>query len=221
MKKIAFLTLFGLFACAFLAAQNRPPFWEDVEVFRKKDALAAPATGQILFIGSSSFTLWQGVQKDFPDRKIQNRAFGGSTLEDQIRYFSTVVAPLRPRQIVIYCGENDFAQNDTLAVSTVVERFKTLFSMIRKMDRCARVAYVSMKPSPSRAHLLTKYEAANREIEAYLKRKRRTAFIDVFSKMLDEKGQPRPELFGPDLLHMNERGYAIWRAEIEPFLIKN
>ena len=188
---------------------------------RHRDSLVPPPTGQILFIGSSSFTRWVDVQKAFPDRKITNRAFGGSTLEDQIRYFSAVVGPCRPRQIVIYCGENDFANAENLPVEVVVERFKTLFSMIRGQDRRVRVVYVSMKPSPSRAHLMPKYLAANQQIEAFLHKKQRTGFVDVFSKMLGADGQPRPEIFGDDRLHMNAAGYAIWQRAIEPFLVKN
>ena len=149
-----------------------------------------------------------------------NRAFGGSTLEDQIRCFKTIVAPCRPRQIVIYCGENDFANDENATVETVVERFKTLFSMIRNESRRVSVVYVSMKPSPSRAHLMPKFEAANREIEAFLKKKRRTVFVDVFKKMLGSDGQPRPEIFSDDRLHLNAAGYAIWQSTLAPFLLK-
>ena len=55
-----------------------------------------------------------------------------------------------PKEIVIYCGENDFAADTTLAAETVFERFKTLYGMIReKMDEVP-VVYISIKPSPSR-----------------------------------------------------------------------
>ena len=39
-------------------------------------------------------------------------------------------------------------------------------------------------------------------------------------KMLNESGEPIPEIFLTDSLHMNEKGYAIWKKEIEPYLIK-
>ena len=80
------------------------------------------------------------------------------------------------------------------------------------------VVFVSIKPSPSREHLFSKMKEANRLIREYLATQRKTKFIDVFSLMLDAEGKPRKELFGPDMLHMNATGYAIWQKEIEPVL---
>lgn len=45
-------------------------------------------------------------------------------------------------------------------------------------------------------------------------------YIDVYQKMLNQQGQPIPEIFLEDSLHMNAKGYAIWKKEIEPYLIK-
>jgi lysophospholipase L1-like esterase len=38
--------------------------------------------------------------------------------------------------------------------------------------------------------------------------------------MLNQQDQPIPEIFLEDSLHMNAKGYAIWKKEIEPHLIK-
>ena len=43
-------------------------------------------------------------------------------------------------------------------------------------------------------------------------------FIDIFTPMLGENGQPRRELFGSDMLHMNAAGYELWQSIFEPFL---
>ena len=55
---------------------------------------------------------------------------------------------------------------------------------------------------------------------AILKKEKNTAFADVYHKMLDENGQPMPDIFLKDNLHMNAKGYAIWQKEIEPYLLK-
>ena len=39
--------------------------------------------------------------------------------------------------------------------------------------------------------------------------------------MLNENGEPIPEIFLEDSLHMNAKGYAIWQKEIQPYLIKD
>lgn len=44
------------------------------------------------------------------------------------------------------------------------------------------------------------------------------AFVDVFTPMLDARGEPRPELFVQDMLHLNDAGYAIWTPRVAPWL---
>jgi len=201
-------------------AQNRPAFWDDVQAFKKQDSLHFPGTNKILFVGSSSFTRWTDVQTYFPSYPIINRGFGGSTLVDQIRYVNEVVYPYRPKQIVIYCGENDLAASDTVSARTVYNRFRQLFNLIRNKFPNVPVLYVSMKPSPSRQLLMSRMREGNKLIRDFLKTKKQTGFIDVYKEMIDDEGKPIAELFVEDNLHMNKKGYAIWKKVIEPYLKK-
>ncbi|MFY7839037.1 MAG: GDSL-type esterase/lipase family protein [Lacibacter sp.] len=221
MKKF-FVSMSLLFVVLITNAQNKEPFpfWNEVQKFKTADSAAFPASNQILLIGSSSFTLWKDVQSYFPDRKILNRAFGGSTLADVIRYRYDVIFPYQPKQIVIYCGENDFASSDTVTVELVMQRFTTLFNYIRAKYKTVPVAYVSMKPSPSRLHLLEKYTEGNKQIQAFLSTKPNTKFVDVYSAMLTATGEPMPDIFKEDRLHMNAKGYAIWKTKLEKVLLK-
>jgi len=197
-----------------------PPYWNDIQNFKKQDSASFPPKNAILFIGSSSFTLWQDVQSYFPGYTIINRGFGGSTLTDQIYYAKDIVFPYNPKQIIIYCGENDFAWDSTVTVTMVFDRFKELFQMIRQKFADIPLAYISMKPSPSRRHLFLKMREANQLIKDYLGSQKNVVFIDVHSQMLTETNQPMPEIFLDDSLHMNAKGYAIWQKAIQPFLIK-
>lgn len=221
MKKISLCSLL-LFVVLLTKAQNKEPFpfWNEVQKFKTADSAAFPASNQVLLIGSSSFTLWKDVQSYFPDRKILNRAFGGSTLADVIRYRYDVIFPYQPKQIVIYCGENDFASSDTVTVELVMQRFTTLFNYIRAKYKNVPVAYVSMKPSPSRTHLLEKYKEGNKRIKDFLATKPNTKFVDVYSTMLTATGEPMPDIFKEDRLHMNAKGYAIWKKKLENVLLK-
>ena len=54
------------------------------------------------------------------------------------------------------------------------------------------------------------FEKANEMIEEFCRRNDQLHFIDVFTPMLDEDGQPRGELFIGDQLHMNAAGYELW-----------
>lgn len=211
---------FLLFACllwsAALAAQTSRT---DIDAFKKQNALNPPKTRSILFAGSSSFTYWIDYQASFPDFDIINRGFGGSTLAEQMTYYEDVIKPCRPRQIVLYCGENDFAQDEQLTPKAVFERFRLLFEKTRKDMPDVQFSYVSMKPSPARQHLMPKFQKANHLIKKYLARQPNTAYIDVFSKMVNADGRPKSELFLEDSLHLNAEGYKIWKNEISKILI--
>jgi len=196
-----------------------PLFWNDIQNFKKQDSVSFPQRNAILLIGSSSFTKWTDVQDYFPGYTIVNRGFGGSTLLDEIFYVNDIVFPYQPKQIIIYCGENDLASSDTVTAVMVVDRFKQLFQMIRGKTE-APISYISMKPSPSRRHLFTKMREGNQLIKDFLATQKNTAFIDVHQKMLDSTGEPMPEIFLDDSLHMNAKGYAIWKKEMEPYMQK-
>lgn len=217
-----FLFMAGLLLSAVtLHAQQQPPFWKDIQAFKKQDSIAPPPKNAILFIGSSSFTNWKDVQDYFPGYTIINRGFGGSTLPDLIRYAGDVIYPYQPKQIVIYCGDNDLASSKSITADSVLTRFKMLYGMIRsELGKKVNVVYVAIKPSISRKHLMPEMEKANALIQKFLKKEKNTAFADVYHKMLNANGQPMPDIFLKDNLHMNAKGYAIWKQVLQPLLIK-
>ena len=220
MKKL--LLLLFAFACANLFAQsNKPAFYNDIQQFRKMDSVQAPPANAILFVGSSSFTKWTDVKDYFPGYSIINRGFGGSTLADVLRYEEDVIFRYNPKQIVIYCGENDVASSDTITANTVFNRFINLFSDIRAVYPNVPVVFLSLKPSPSRWQLREKAKATNQLIEQYLSKQKNAQFVDVWQPMLGKDSKPRPELFIEDNLHMNAKGYAIWQKLIQPTLLKD
>lgn len=202
------------------SAIKAQPFAEDIAAFKKQDSVKFPSKNSILFIGSSSITMWKDIKTYFPGYPVINRGFGGSSLPDLIRYVNDIVFPYQPKQIVIYCGENDLAASDTVTQQMVLGRFITLFTNIREKLPGVHIVYVSMKPSPSRHYLKEKLIAGNAAIKNFLKRRKKTGFVNVYKKMINVDGTPKADLFLEDELHMNEKGYAIWQKAIKPYLLK-
>lgn len=207
-----------VFAFQSLPAQQAP-FYDEIQQFKKQDSISFPPKNAILFVGSSSFQKWHDVQSYFPGYKIVNRGFGGSTLPDVIYYANDIIVPYHPNQVLVYCGDNDLAASDTITPQIVTDRFKTLFHIIRKNVPKANIAYVSIKPSPSRRQLMPKMKQANLLIKSFLNKQKNTSFIDVYHPMLLGR-EPIPAIFLEDRLHMNAKGYAIWKKVIQPYLIK-
>jgi len=208
-----------LFLVGFVKAQNTP-FYSEIQQFKKQDSVKFPAKHAILFLGSSSFRKWQDVQQYFPGYPIINRGFGGSTIPDASRYLNEIVFPYEPKQAVIYEGDNDLASSDKITADSVLNRFKKLFSLIRKRLPNTSIAFVSIKPSPSREKLMPEMQEANSMIKKFLSHQKNTAFIDVYHPMLNKDGTPDKSLFVEDELHMNAKGYHIWQKIIKPYLLK-
>jgi lysophospholipase L1-like esterase len=201
-------------------AKQPPPFWNEIAEFKHEDSLQHPPAGAIVFVGSSSFRKWTNVGSYFPGHTIINRGFGGSTLPDVIRYANEIIFPYHPKQIVIYCGDNDLASSDSVTATMVYNRFVRLYNLIRSKMKDVDVVFVSIKPSPSREKLMPRMEEANDLIRDFMAKYSHAVFVDVYHPMLDAKGMPVDSLFLGDKLHMNEKGYRIWQQVLLPYLDK-
>jgi len=220
MKKFSLFCLLVCFLSAATFAQH-PPFWDEISGFQHIDSVTPPPAHPIVFTGSSSFRKWTGVRDAFPGYPIINRGFGGSTFPDVIRYANEVIFKYHPRQIVLYCGDNDLASSDTVTAQMVFRRFKQLFLLIRSKLPQTDIVYVSIKPSPSREKLMPRMVEANNLISAFLSRQKHAAFADVYHKMLAPDGKPIEDIFEADKLHMNAKGYDIWQKVLLPYLLKS
>jgi lysophospholipase L1-like esterase len=199
------------------APTNNPAQWEkEIQAYETADKTAPPPQGGILFIGSSSIRLWKTLASDFPNLPVINRGFGGSQIPDSTHFVPRIVAPYRPRLIVVYAGGNDI--NAGRSAEQVAADFAQFAETVRKALPEARLAYISIAGNPARWAQVDRVKRANQLIEAYTKRMSNMAFIDIFPHMLGPDGLPRPELFVEDRLHMNGNGYAIWTKIVGPFL---
>ncbi|MCC4594912.1 SGNH/GDSL hydrolase family protein [Xanthomonas campestris pv. phormiicola] len=219
------LFLLGLHSALALTAPAAPkipeqvssPDWEqDMQRFAQADAAHPPKPGGVLFVGSSSIRFWTSLASDFPGVDTLNRGFGGSEIRDSTWYADRIVVPYRPRLIVFYAGDNDL--NSGRSPQQLREDFLAFVARVRRDLPGTRIAYLAIKPSPARAALLPQVAEANALIRKAAAGLKRVDFIDVSTPMLGADGQPRAELFGPDHLHMNATGYALWRDIVRPYL---
>jgi len=206
-----------LLAAASLCAQTVPePFESEIKAFEASDKTNPPPKGAILFIGSSSIRLWKTLAQDFPKHQVINRGFGGSQIIDSVNYAERIVIPYQPRQIILYAGGNDI--NADKSPEEVFADFKSFVDKVQRALPGMPIAYISIAPNPARWSQVEKIRAANQLIANYVRESPKLTFINVFPKMLGADGQPRAELFGPDRLHMNPKGYELWTSFIESYL---
>ena len=218
MKKIFSVFLLLSFALIFSQEEKKPMYWQEIQNFKKIDSESAPPKNAILLIGSSSFTKWQDVNDYFLGKTIINRGFGGSRLTDLNDYSEDLLLPYQPKQIIIYCGENDFADNPKLEADVVVDRFKSFYKKIRKKFPNIEVDFISIKYSPSREHLWPLMRVANQQIAKFMWREKNAEFIDITRIMADKNRAIRKELFVEDMLHITPEGYRLWSIVMTPYM---
>lgn len=208
-----------IFTFGFFFSQiKKPIFWDDIQNFKKIDQQTTPPENAILLLGSSSFTKWQDVSDYFPGKTIINRGFGGSRLKDLNDYADDLLKPYHPKQIIIYCGENDLADNVNLKPETVVARYKELYAKIRERFPTVQVDYISIKFSPSREHLWQKIKEVNSKISKFIKKEKNADYIDITQVMNDSNGNIRKDLFLDDMLHITPEGYRLWSSVMNPYM---
>lgn len=206
LPRLACTALLCLVAPLLLAA---PEKWTAaIDKFTQNDVTNPPPHHAVVFVGSSSIVKWTSLEHDFPGVKVINRGFGGSELADSAFYADRIVTPYEPRTVVVYAGDNDLNARKT--PEDVLGAFREFVSKVHAKLPQTRIVFIAMKPSPSRWKLRETFEKANALIAAECAHDKRLRFVDIWHPMLDAKGQPRPELFVGDMLHMNPSGYAIW-----------
>jgi lysophospholipase L1-like esterase len=215
---IALCAVFHWTSAAAVSAQEKTPDRWEKEIAAIEEQIASGKTPQegVLFVGSSSIRLWK-LDKSFPDLKTANHGFGGSQLEDSVRYFERIVVPAKPTVIVLYAGDNDVATGKS--ASDVSEDFREFVEKVeQQLPTCRRVLYVSIKPSLLRWNLAEKMKETNASIRKICESDDRLEFVDIWAPMLNEKGEPTAELFVKDGLHLSEAGYAVWTQAVRPYL---
>ena len=167
----ALAALLLVFCSANLQAVEKddPIRWEkEIQAFEAADKTNPPPKNGVLFIGSSSIRLWKTLAADFPKRKVINRGFGGSHLNDAVYYFDRIVTPYKPKTIVIYSGGNDINFGKT--PEDVFGAFTNFVAKTRKSLPKTRVLYIAIAPNPARWAQLEQIKAANTLIENFTKK---------------------------------------------------
>lgn len=193
--------------------------WEKaIQSFEAADKKNPPPKGAVLMIGSSSIRKWTNAPAQFPEQRLINRGFGGSHLSDSVAFIDRIVIPYQPRLVLLYAGDNDIAAGKT--PERVLADFQEFVAKVQGALPDTRIAYISIKPSPSRTKFMDQFKTANRLITEFIQANPKLIYVDVFTPMLDANGQTRPELFVSDRLHLSNAGYELWSGIVKPVLEK-
>lgn len=216
-RLLPFLTL--LFATSALTAGTPAStrFQAEFERFAALDTAAMPPTGAVLCIGSSTMRLWgDRLADDLAPLTVIPRGFGGSMFSDVIDRFDALVPRYQPRAILIYEGDNDI--NNGKSPAKVLRDFLTFRVMVQDYDPTIRLYVMAAKPSLARWHLQAEYQQLNTLLAAVCAHDPQLIFIDIWTPLIGQDGQPRQSDLVDDRLHLSEEGYDRLASAVAPLM---
>lgn len=216
---LAALTTLALLWAPPIAAQVADPdptrFADTFDDWETHDAENTAPENPIVFIGSSSINFWR-TARYFPQFPVINRGFGGSQASDATHWVHEAVLRYDPSVVVYYEGDNDVSAGKK--APQIVEDMREFAEAVHAESPGTHVVFLSVKPSLSRWDRWGDMQATNALIEAYAAGEYNVHYVDVGSDMLGPDGEPIPELFIQDGLHMTPAGYEIWTRLLTPVL---
>jgi lysophospholipase L1-like esterase len=216
VRRVLTVLLLILAASTDLRVAGQTDQWTSaMAAFARQDREAPPASGGIVFVGSSSIRLWD-LGRSFPNLPVTNRGFGGSHISDSVKHAELLVIKHKPRTIVFYAGDNDIAAGKPS--QQVADDFKAFVAKVHAVLPKTRIAFIGIKPSLLRWNMREKMREANTLIRRYCEGDDRLGFVDTEGAMLGWDEKPRQELFVDDGLHLTPRGYELWTSLVRPFL---
>ncbi|HEX4794687.1 MAG TPA: GDSL-type esterase/lipase family protein [Humisphaera sp.] len=215
MPRRSMLIVLALAAFA-VAASPSDKYEKEIAAFEAADRAAPPAPGGIVFVGDSGFRMWKSLDTDIPDMKIINRGFGGSTMADALYFTDRIVLPYKPHLIVVREGGNDLSTGTT--PDQLIAEFQTFVDKVRAKLPETRIVFCLLNPNPTRWSQADTRKKTNAMIKEFVAKGKNLDYIEVWDQFLGPDGKPRTDLFLPDGLHNNAKGYAIYAEAVKPHL---
>jgi lysophospholipase L1-like esterase len=172
----------------------------------------------IVFIGSSSIEFWKTLPEDFAGLKVMNLGKAGTTYSHLVAHAGEWGAKYPADRYVIYSGDNDIAW--LRSPQKVARQFREVADALKAANPRAHLFVISIKPNiiPTRRIRIGAVRKANAMIAAEAASLSHVTYVDTHTAMLGPQGNPRAELFSIDGIHMNQKGYHVWRDVLRPIL---
>ena len=215
--------LFALLTTAAPRVEAQAPdpdptrFDNSMDAFAQWDAENSVPEAATVFVGSSSIVRWNTSER-FPDMRLLNRGFGGSHVSDVNHFIEETVLQYSPDVVVFYAGDNDTSAGKSS--EQIFEDLRAFAEGVLHSKSTTQVVFISVKPSLSRWAVWPQMVATNELLSAYSDKHANLHYADVATPMLGPDGEPIPELFVGDGLHMTEAGYDIWTRVVGDVLAR-
>ena len=170
---------------------------------------------EIIFLGNSITDGCEWLEL-FQNPNIKNRGIGGDDTDGILERLEEVTSS-QPDKIFLLIGSNDLAYGKT--VEYILENYRKIIEQIRHETPETRLYIQSVLPVEDVIHY-TRPTASILEINEGLKEiaeEFNLDYFDLFSVFADDNNRLNLE-YSLDGLHLNGKGYQVWKEEIEEYV---
>jgi hypothetical protein len=199
--------------------------WEpDIRKFEYTDSVETYASDAVLFTGSSSIRLWSTLEEDMKPFQVIQRGYGGAKLDDFCYYARRIIYPHTFSALVLFIANDITGNDDDKRPEEVATLFAGLLETIREKYPDVPVFWISTTPTELRWEVWPDIRKAGELIRKMCEQDAHSYYVAAADAFLNSAGLPRADLFQPDRLHLNEKGYALWseiiKRELDVVLLK-
>ena len=212
-KSVLFFLIFIIGLTAGFAQQH--PFEGEVRSLSARLDSIGWNPGGTVVTGSSTIKMWRSLPETSSGEAVLNTGFGGSKAADLERYLFPLVLKFDPKRVFIYEGDNDLWAD--VPIQEILNSLKQIVTRIHLVDPGIEIILIGAKPSPSRWAKKETYQTFNQLLKAYCDREEQVTYLHTWNALTDAQGNPRPELYIQDQLHLNSAGYMIWNGIFKSF----
>jgi lysophospholipase L1-like esterase len=171
--------------------------------------------GAVVFLGDSITQGWGGgLGAAFPGVKVANRGISGDTTRGVLLRLREDVLMLDPTAVVLLIGTNDL--EESAAPEVIAGNLKLMLAAMKQHNPRMPIILCQILPSSaSMRRPADKIQATNALYQAAVKNDPQVIALDTWSLFADATDNAPAAEF-PDLLHLNEAGYAKWAAALRP-----
>lgn len=173
---------------------------------------------KVVFLGDSltEFCQWDELLQN---KNIVNRGIGGDTIEGVIKRLASIEKS-KPKELLLMIGINNILQSQKQSI--LINNYKSLLKSINEKIPNTRIVIESILPVNNK---ISGSKAENTVINELNQNLQKIAqinkmdYVDINSKFLDKDGQLDAS-YTIDGIHLNAKGYAIWKDVIEKYVTK-
>ena len=177
----------------------------------------------ILFYGDSNFRLWRDtIENDFPEYRVIDHGFGGSTAVDLVHFANTLLFRYQSPIVILQNGLNDFGvlsgEDDSTRSDELIDYREEMLNAFHEIMPDTIFVFVSTLIVPGRTEFFDLAMDVNRRTKEMANQYDYLYFVDSTDLTYDGT-EIHEDLFIEDGLHLTDEARTVWADQyIKPVI---